>query len=274
MKNSVALIITSIFISSFLITNAYPDIVWTRSFNYNGKIIEETPKYVIIQSGNKQKKILKKDIEDITYASVPDSKQPKLISEYKILEDEVSDIPLKCQVSLKILVSENISETRLRKILTDIHYTTSTRSGFKYHNQPTHIDILAFTDKEFIETDQWVGMLNQIGKEQKPKIDIQIPKIQSKPSDDIQNALGKWIEYGYLGGSISIFKEGDNLVLKREFSDESILKEEVTRRKTRNGIRFDLKEESPSGDYYLINHKGDLEIRDELGLIRTAKKLK
>jgi len=48
--------------------SAYSDIVWTKSFNYSGKIIEEGPDFVIIKMADGVKKISRKNIEDITYS--------------------------------------------------------------------------------------------------------------------------------------------------------------------------------------------------------------
>jgi len=48
--------------------SAYPDIIWTKSFNYSGKVIEEGPEFVTIKMADGVKKIPRKNIEDITYS--------------------------------------------------------------------------------------------------------------------------------------------------------------------------------------------------------------
>ncbi len=52
----------------FLNGSAYSDVIWTKSFNYSGKIIEEGPDYIILEMADGIKKIRKSKIEDITYS--------------------------------------------------------------------------------------------------------------------------------------------------------------------------------------------------------------
>lgn len=44
------------------------DIIWTRSLNYSGVITKENEEFVIIKVGGNKKKIMRKNIEDITYS--------------------------------------------------------------------------------------------------------------------------------------------------------------------------------------------------------------
>jgi len=59
--------------------SGYSDVIWTKSFNYSGKIIEEGPDYVILQMADGVKKIRRNKIEDITYSKntvlPPDQKE-------------------------------------------------------------------------------------------------------------------------------------------------------------------------------------------------------
>jgi murein hydrolase activator len=59
--------------------SAYSDVIWTKSFNYSGKIIEEGTDYVILQMADGVKKIRRNKIEDITYSKntvlPPDQKE-------------------------------------------------------------------------------------------------------------------------------------------------------------------------------------------------------
>ena len=52
----------------FLDGSVYSDVIWTKSFNYSGKIIEEGPDYVILEMTDGVKKIRRSRIEDITYS--------------------------------------------------------------------------------------------------------------------------------------------------------------------------------------------------------------
>ena len=68
------IIITLIFLLAvFLpIKLSFPDMVWTKYFNYEGNITESTEEYVVItlDGEGRTKKIFRKDIEDITYSPV------------------------------------------------------------------------------------------------------------------------------------------------------------------------------------------------------------
>ena len=73
---------------------AYPDVIWTKSFNYSGKIIEEGPDYVIIKMAEGVKKILRKNIEDITYSkktALPPEEKEKIQSAGESLEKVVQE---------------------------------------------------------------------------------------------------------------------------------------------------------------------------------------
>ena len=74
--------------------SAYPDVIWTKSFNYSGKIIEEGPDYVIIKTADGVKKILRKNIEDITYSKktpLPPEQKEKIQSAGESLERVVQE---------------------------------------------------------------------------------------------------------------------------------------------------------------------------------------
>ena len=81
-------------IVSLLDGSAYPDVIWTKSFNYSGKIIEEGPDYVIIKMSDGVKKILRKNIEDITYSKktpLPPEQKEKIQSAGESLERVVQE---------------------------------------------------------------------------------------------------------------------------------------------------------------------------------------
>ncbi len=107
------------------------------------------------------------------------------LPKYTILDEEISDIPLKTQVSLKVLVSGTISDGSLRALLQNLYSTYSTKTGFKYHNSPTNIYIYLFTSKERADSDmQWIGMLAKSPMYDVPDIRInerQIAQLGKKP---------------------------------------------------------------------------------------------
>jgi hypothetical protein len=74
--------------------SAYSDVIWTKSFNYSGKIIEEGPDYIILKTADGMKKIPRKNIEDITYsknASLPAEEKRKIQQAGESLERVVQE---------------------------------------------------------------------------------------------------------------------------------------------------------------------------------------
>jgi len=112
--------------------------------------------------------------------------QPKVTMPiYRALDEDIYDAPIKTQVTLKILVSGEISKPGLEVLLNKIYSSIKERKGFKYHNSPTNIYIYAFTSKERAESDmgQWIAML-QSDSDVKPVISTnewQITQIGVKP---------------------------------------------------------------------------------------------
>jgi len=113
--------------------------------------------------------------------------QPQVaLPEYSILNEDINDTPLKTQITLNILVSGEISKTNLTNLLNELYSKTQDRTGFKYHNRPTHIGIYAYTSKEYAQAGlgQWIAMLLKIGENVKPEITInerQISQLGAKP---------------------------------------------------------------------------------------------
>ena len=115
---------------------------------------------------------------DVGNGSVP-------LPAYVILDEEVYDAPIKTQVTLRLLVSGHITDDGLRNLLSKLYSEVHNRRGFKYHSNPTHIFIYAYTDKERAESGiQWIAMLSKVGEGDKPKIsvkDSQIKGLLAKP---------------------------------------------------------------------------------------------
>ena len=90
-----------------------------------------------------------------------------------------------------------------------------------------------------------------------------------------REVTGSWLdEITYAGSRITIYREGGTLYMDRKFKDGSGGKEELVEKPSPLGQRFDMKEGSSSGDHWVIDQEGNLQIRDNLGLISTAKKIK
>ena len=73
---------------------------------------------------------------------------------------------------------------------------------------------------------------------------------------------------------ITIYAEQEKLYMERTFTDGSSGNREITEKPSSYGRRFEVKTGSRSGEYFLIDSRGSLQIRDEEGLISTAKRIK
>ncbi len=86
--------------------------------------------------------------------------------------------------------------------------------------------------------------------------------------------VGRWLdESPFVAGRITLIQSGTKLFVERTFKDGSSSGDEVVEKRTSAGRRFDKVEGSSTGDHWVINANGDLEIRDKDGLIATAKKI-
>ncbi len=87
-------------------------------------------------------------------------------------------------------------------------------------------------------------------------------------------SLGVWLdETPYAGCRITIYKKSSKYYLERKYEDGSSGEEEVLKKQTPEGIRFDPLESNWAEDHWLIGKDGNLQIRDSEGLIATARKL-
>ncbi len=94
---------------------------------------------------------------------------------YSILKEDISDTPLKIQVTLKVLIEDNkIDEQKIKNLLNYLYEKTINRSGFKHQDHPTNIYIYAYTSKDKAESGkgQWIGMISKSFDETKPEISI------------------------------------------------------------------------------------------------------
>jgi hypothetical protein len=93
---------------------------------------------------------------------------------YTVLDREVYDAPVKTQVTLKLLVSGDITKKGLEELLTRLYLEIKKETGFKYRKNPNNIDIYAFSSKERAESGmgQWIAMLLKNVPDEEPKISM------------------------------------------------------------------------------------------------------
>lgn len=80
-------------------------------------------------------------------------------------------------------------------------------------------------------------------------------------------------ERPFVANRISIFREGGKLFIERTFKDGSSLKKELAEKNSPLGRRFDDVDGSDAGDHFVIATDGNLQIRDNDGLITAARKV-
>lgn len=109
--------------------------------------------------------------------------------DYVILAEDIYDAPIKTQVTLKLLVSGTITRASLDQVLRSLHDQVAARRGFRYHPNPTHIFIYAFTSRERASSGQWIAMLAKTRFDPAPKLsfdDRQLTQLYAKPETRFQ----------------------------------------------------------------------------------------
>jgi hypothetical protein len=95
-----------------------------------------------------------------------------------------------------------------------------------------------------------------------------------EPTPSNREVIGRWLDEGpFLGGRITIFREHGKLYMELKFQDGTGLTKEVVENRSSLGRRFHWAEDSSSGDHWVIDGRGNLQVRDNEGLIKTAKRI-
>ncbi len=88
-----------------------------------------------------------------------------------------------------------------------------------------------------------------------------------------REVIGRWFDEIALGGCrITIFREQGNLYVELKFKDGSSSKERVVESSSPLGRRLAPVARSPSGDYWVIDSRGNLQTWDDEGLFSTAQR--
>lgn len=98
--------------------------------------------------------------------------------------------------------------------------------------------------------------------------------LATKAEDASRKVVGRWLDQSpMVGGKISIYRKDGKLYMERTFKDGSGSNKEMVEKSSSNGKRFEEKSGASFGEHYIIDQKGDLQIRDQEGLIVTARKI-
>ena len=85
--------------------------------------------------------------------------------------------------------------------------------------------------------------------------------------------VGQWLdEIPYASSRITIFHEGGKLYVEQMFADGSSHKKELVEKRSPLGRRFDQVDAATAGDHWILDSRGNLQLHDNDGLIRTAKR--
>lgn len=118
-------------------------------------------------------------------ASAEASQVGTAIPRYKVLNDKKYETPGKAQVSLNVLLSGKVTEQGLKLLLQQLYDSTLKRTGFRYFEHPTSIEISAFLSKDRYESGmgQWVARLVWNASDSKPEVwtnERQLSSLSSK----------------------------------------------------------------------------------------------
>ena len=95
--------------------------------------------------------------------------------------------------------------------------------------------------------------------------------VTERPAPDGE-IIGRWLDESP-GSLITIYREYGTLYMEWKFKDGSSLKEELVEKLSPLGQRFDWKEGSGFGDHWIIDREGNLQIRDNYGLVSTTTRI-
>ncbi|MCH7686317.1 MAG: hypothetical protein IH899_06510 [Planctomycetes bacterium] len=98
-----------------------------------------------------------------------------------------------------------------------------------------------------------------------------LTKTTEDPSRDV---VGNWLdERPFVGHKVSIFTQDSKLYMETTFKDGSQGKYELIEKPSPLGRRFEKVDGSAAGDHWILDSGGNLQLRDNEGIISTARKL-
>jgi hypothetical protein len=170
--------------------------------------------------------------------------------------------------SLDVRLNKKVSERTLRAIALNLKSQDSRnydRTFIAYYLPGWTVDGGAWATTHF-NPDLEVRILGLTAEEEE--------NLVAEPASVTREIIGRWLDEGpFVANRITIFREDGRLFIEQMFKDGSSLKKEIVEKKSPLGRRFDKVEGSSAGDHWVLGSDGNLQLRDNDGLITTAKKI-
>lgn len=98
--------------------------------------------------------------------------------------------------------------------------------------------------------------------------------LTQEPVPENREIIGRWLdESPFVGSRITIYREGGTLYVEQKYKDGSSSNKELVEKSSPLGRRFDEVGGSTAGDHWILDSRGNLQLRDNEGLISTARKI-
>jgi len=169
--------------------------------------------------------------------------------------------------SIDVRLAEEVSEDTLRAIALEL------KSGDSRHYDRTFI--VYYLPEMAVGGGGWatthfdpvleVRILGLTGQEERADVGGSL-------ISDREN-IGRWLD-DFSGNQIVMYSEGGKSYVEQYLKDGSFLKEELEGNPSTPGQRLESKGGSGLGRYWVVDNTGNLQIRDNVGLISTAKRIK
>jgi len=170
--------------------------------------------------------------------------------------------------SLDVRLNKKVSEDVLRAIALELKSNDSNRYARTF--------IVYYLPGMTVDAGGWAT------SHFNPKLEVRIQAFSAQrkqapvtePSSSGRKIIGSWLgQTVYDGSRYTLYREEGARYMELKFKDGSILKHALVEKPSPLGYRFDIKEGSSTGDHWIIDLEGNLQIRDMAGLISTAKRI-
>jgi hypothetical protein len=204
--------------------------------------------------------------EAVEPVSLPDDETGARVgASYSVLDE--TTVP-GSKRSLDVRLDQKVSEETLREIALELKGSASQnydRTFIAYYLPDMTVGAGAWATTHFTP-DLEVRILGLTAEEE------QTLKVEAATGHG--EVLGSWLdERPFVGNKFTIFRQGGALFIQQAFKDGSGRQIEVAESDSPLGRRYDKIESSSTGDHWVVGADGDLQIRDNEGLIATAKKI-